>query len=91
MREIIKEVQRSCIKLIQAPTDPELCPLWSMVFVQKTTHLWMSLPLPSLSHDFGHFVPFDQVANNFGLVCIVTNAVPGWVEKTIKKLVIKAK
>ena len=91
MREIIKEVQRSCIKLIQAPTDPELCPLWSVVFVQKTTHLWMSLPLPSLSHDFGHFVPFDQVANNFGLVCIVTNAVPGWVEKTIKKLVMKAK
>lgn len=40
-----------------------------------------------MSHDFGHFVPFDQVANNFGLVCIVTNAVPGWVEKTIKKLV----
>ena len=25
-----------------------------------------------------------QVANSFGLVCIVTNAVPGWVDKTIK-------
>ena len=24
------------------------------------------------------------MANSFGLVCIVTNAVPGWVEKTIK-------
>lgn len=42
IREIIKEVQSSCIKLI-------------------------------------------QVANSFGLVCIVTNAVPGWVDKTIKR------
>ena len=28
-----------------------------------------------------------QVANNLGLVFVVTNAVPGWVEKTIKRLV----
>ncbi|CAK9055900.1 WWE domain-containing protein [Durusdinium trenchii] len=42
VREIIKHVQKACIKLI-------------------------------------------QVANNLGLVFVVTNAVPGWVEKTIKR------
>jgi len=53
---------------------------------------WFSHPLPD-EHDFHRWmddlmravIDVINVAQAFGVVCIVTNAIPGWVEKTIKK------
>jgi len=53
---------------------------------------WFSQPLPDepVLHEWmadlqRAAIDVINVAQAFGVVCIVTNAVPGWVEKTIKK------
>lgn len=53
---------------------------------------WFSLPLPDDPRVKEMIDELQQividvitVAQTFGVVCIVTNAVPGWVEKTVKK------
>lgn len=53
---------------------------------------WFNQPLPDepLVHEYvaelqEAVIHLLNVAQAFGVVCIVTNAVPGWVEKTIKR------
>ncbi|CAE7946878.1 unnamed protein product, partial [Symbiodinium sp. KB8] len=53
---------------------------------------WFKQPLPDEPHVRQHIADLQtacirtiRIAQSLGVVCIVTNAVPGWVEKTIKR------
>lgn len=59
---------------------------------------WFYMPLPDLPQIVEYVTELQEAVVNtinaaqaFGIVCIVTNAVPGWVEQTIKRWLPKLK